>query len=101
MPDKWNPGMNQNDSTSDPPLELDIYPNDPDNRPLNDDGPETTEDDDISENPTDSSSKTWILVSFGVVFVLLIAVFIALSVRRKRKPQENVNLGRVGPNDDE
>jgi hypothetical protein len=29
-PDRWNPGKNQQDSTSNPPLELDEFPNDPD-----------------------------------------------------------------------
>ncbi|MDP7264662.1 MAG: GLUG motif-containing protein [Candidatus Thermoplasmatota archaeon] len=94
IPDKWNPGMNHSDSTSNPPLELDIYPNDPNNK---------SPDDDNTENPTDSSSKTWIWISLGIVAVILIALFIALSVRSKRKSPENEvkdDLGRVERSDD-
>jgi len=93
-PDKWNPGMNHSDSTSDPPLELDIYPNDPDNKPPDDVRP---------ESPTDSSSKIWIWVSLAVMVALLIVVVISVSVRRKRKPPESEvtdSLGRVEPSDD-
>ncbi len=93
MPDKWNPGMDQSDSTSYPPLELDIYPNDPENKSPGDNSTETT---------TDSSSKTWIWVSVAVMIVLLVAVIFAVVIRKKRKPQEKEeknDLGRVEPDE--
>ncbi len=93
-PDRWNPGMNQSDSTSTPPLELDIYPNDPENKAPDEDGPEI---------PTDSSSKTWIWISVTVVVILFNAIIIVVSVKGKRKPPENEekdNLGRVNANKD-
>jgi len=86
MPDEWNPGMNRSDSTSNPPLDIDPYPNDPDNKV-----------------PKDIPLMIWILVSLGVVFVILIAVFIAVSVRRKRKlseKEEKDNIGRIELNND-
>jgi hypothetical protein len=94
MPDEWNPGMNQSDSTSYIPLELDPYPNDPDNKPP---------DDDSTEIPSDSSSRTWIWISLIVVVVILIAVFIAVMVKSKRKPlekEEKDDLGRIELSED-
>jgi len=78
--------MNRSDSTSNPPLDIDPYPNDPDNKV-----------------PKDIPLMIWILVSLGVVFVILIAVFIAVSVRRKRKlseKEEKDNIGRIELNND-
>ena len=93
LPDEWNPRMNESDSTSDPPLELDIYPNDPYNKPP---------DEHSIKNPTEKDKQTWIWVSLAVVVVLFIVGFIAISVRSKRKPPENEekdDIGRVEPDD--
>ena len=83
MPDKWNPGMDPNDSTSSPPLELDPYPDDPNNK-----------------KPSDISLITIIWLSV-VVVVILIVVIIAVSGRRKKRLAEEKqdNLGRIVQND--
>jgi len=79
MPDEWNPGMGPEDSTSDPPLELDPYPDDPDNIPSDEDKNETVQ---------KEKSDTWIWVSVGVAIVVLIAIFVLTFFRKKKEPPE-------------
>jgi len=87
MPDKWNPGMNQSDSTSDPPLELDPNPDDPDNIPPDDDGNET---------PSNGKSKTWIWASGIAAVVIVVAVAVVFLFHKKKdSPEEEGDLGRV------
>ena len=89
MPDEWNPGMNQSDSTSIPTLELDPYPDDPNN-----------------EVPTEKRSVLWIWISLILSVLIIISVLVVLFVARKRlsvkKREVNKNeedSGRIKPND--
>jgi len=79
-PDSWNPGMGPEDSTSDPPLELDPYPNDPDNIPPDDDGNET---------PANGKSRAWIWAS-GIA-VIVVAIVAVMLFQKKKEPPEEVD----------
>jgi len=94
MPDSWNPGKNQSDSTSDPPLELDPYPNDPDNIPPDD--TDDTDDDDTDTNGTSSNnSNTWIWVAAAAVIVVVIALVVMIFLRKKPPTEPDDDIGRV------
>ena len=87
MPDDWNLGTDRGDSTSDPPLELDPFPDDP-------------------ENTIDDGSNSWILVTLGTSLMVIILFLIVLIVARKRQSvkskkadEDKEDLGRIKPND--
>ena len=64
MPDEWNPGMDREDSTSDPPLEMDPFPNDP-------------------KNAIDDGSNSWILIGLGTSLLIIILLLIVLIIAKK------------------
>ena len=70
MPDKWNPGMDQSASTSIPKLEIDPYPNDPDNK----------------IEMEQSNKNNWSRVLLNIMMVLFIIVIIGLIIVKKKKP---------------
>ena len=90
LPDRWNPGMGQLNSTSNPPLELDPYPDDPDNV--------ANKEDDDTEMPV--SVLSWIVISLSLAVGILVVMGILSHVmtRRKqlRKQAEDIT-GRIEP----
>jgi len=85
LPDSWNEGFGPEDSTSDPPLVIDLYPDDPDNEATDDD---STGDDDADDDDTGSSgsdeSGLGILLIVGLVAAIAIAAFLFFG--KKKEP---------------
>ena len=89
-PDSWNEGFGPEDSTSDPPLVIDPYPDDPDNEATDDDDDDddSTGDDDADDDDTGSSgsdgSGSGMLLIIGLVAAIAIAAFLFFS--KKKEP---------------
>jgi len=75
MPDEWNPGMDGRNSTSDPPLELDPYPGDPDNEGPDGGGPRTF---------VDEISSTCLWGTVIGVAIILLGVAGAVYMRKRK-----------------
>jgi len=122
LPDSWNPGKDQSDSTTG--LHLDAFPNDPsasidsdgDGMPdkWNDGmGPENSTtgltldpcpndpdnippDDDTDTNGTSSNnSNTWIWIAAVAVIVVVIALVVVVFLRKKPPTEPDDEVGRV------
>jgi len=87
MPDSWNDGFGPEDSTSDPPLVIDLYPNDPDNEATDDDddstGDDDADDDDTGSSGSDGSTMGMLLI-VGLVAAIAIAAFLFFG--KKKEP---------------
>ena len=90
LPDSWNDGFGPEDSTSDPPLVIDLYPDDPDNEATDDDDDDddSTGDDDADDDDTGLSgsdgSNTGILLIVGLVAAIAIVAFLFFG--KKKEP---------------
>jgi len=100
MPDFWNDGFGPEDSTSDPPLVIDMYPDDQDNEATDDDDDDddSTDDDDADDDDTGSSgsdgSNMGMLLIIGLVAAIAIVAFLFFG--KKKEP-----VGKLEESDDE
>jgi len=79
LPDSWNDGFGPEDSTSDPPLVIDMYPDDPDNIPPDDD-----EDDDSTDDDDTSGSESDAMGILLIVGLMAAIIAVVLFFFRKR-----------------
>ena len=87
MPDRWNPGMSENNSTSHPPLELDQFPEGGDEKAPEDDGNKT-----LSEE----TRGMWFYILW--VMIIIVAVILAFSIYfgTKKPPEDDFEFDEFG-----
>jgi len=93
LPDSWNDGFGPEDSTSDPPLVIDMYPDDPDNIPPDDDEDDDDDstDDDIDDETGDDDTSGSESDAIGILLIVgLMAAIIAAVLFFFRKRDDEI-----------
>ncbi len=85
MPDKWNPGMSEKNSTSQPPLVLDLTTDDEENP-----------DDDGNKIFSEENMSIWLYILWIVVMIVTAFLVIAIYLGMKKKPEDDLEDDEFG-----